>query len=561
MAAGRYRSVFHTGLPADEAFSVAEQQIRSWLGHKHLDQEAFDRGAARVGPDGQLMLVLARNTPDGAQTKRWQLREPRAEGTWVSTLTVHGPGRSRDGVRSWFWLDIELLAPPAGEPDEDVPPKPKRPGVPQLVRGLLDVLDARDSLTLLREKPILVRPPDIDALIHVVCDPERRMPVIVASAHPHRDFETWRGTVEHATRFTAGLAGLYLLDPHATEQFNREIGDTHGVWGGGVRTYLPDADPASADDSLRHRVLSSKWIEDGQNRTRVLLAGLPYRLSSEALLPRPLAGLSRALLSDASLGLGSPPSRAPESEARPEDVEKLRENLEAALELVAEAEKTEEKLARRNDELIALSAEFDAVNQRAEFLRDQVKTLRRLLVRAGRAADAHAPADERTRLPATFAEALDRLEKELPRVVFTGDLDHPLELDERPSASSWAQTAWQAMRAMNDYAEASAAGSFAGGFPAWCKNPPTGAHAISAGKVAPDESETVKNDRKMRRARLLPVPEAVDASGKVFMGAHVRLGGGGGMSAPRMHYADDVKGTGKIYVGYLGPHLPVKSTN
>lgn len=562
MSAERYRSVFHTGLPADEAFSVAEQQIRCWLGHKHLDQQAFDKGAARVGADGQLMLVLARNAPDGAQTKRWQLREPRAQGTWVSTLTVHAPGRNRGEARSWFWLDIELLVPPVTQADEDGPVKARRPGVPQLVRGLLDVVDARDSLTLLREKPILVRPPDVDTLIHVVCDPDRRMPVIVASAHPQRDFQEWRRVVESATRYTAGLAGLYLLDPHATEEFNQEIGDTHRVWGGAVRTYLPGADPASADDALRHRVLSSTWVQGGQPRARVLLSGLPYRLSSEALLPRPLAGLSRALLSNPTpLEGASPLSRTP-SDSRHEDVQDLRKNLDAALELVAEAEKTEEKIAQRNDELIALSAEFDAVNQRAESFRDQIRTLRRLLVLAGRETDANAPADEHTRLPTTFAEVLDRMDKELSRVIFTGDLDHPLDdLDSRPSASSWAQTAWQAMLAMNNYAETSVEGSFAGGFLTWCKEPPPAAHAISAGKVAPDESESVKNDPKMRRARLLPVPNTVDPSGKVFMGAHVRLGGGAGMSAPRMHYFDDVKNTGKIYIGYLGPHLPVKTTN
>jgi hypothetical protein len=129
MAVGRYRSVFHTDLPADEAFPVAEQQIRCWLGHKNLDQQAFDKGSARVGPAGQLMLVLARNAPDGTQTKRWQLREPRGQGTWVSTLTIHAPGVARDQVHSWFWLDIEFLGSSADEEEDNSRRRP-RPGVP-----------------------------------------------------------------------------------------------------------------------------------------------------------------------------------------------------------------------------------------------------------------------------------------------------------------------------------------------------------------------------------------------------------------------------------------------
>ncbi|MEV3923870.1 hypothetical protein [Actinomadura coerulea] len=248
------------------------------------------------------------------------------------------------------------------------------------------------------------------------------------------------------------------------------------------------------------------------------------------------------------------------AEALSKEVGRIKDNLDAALELVAEAEQTEQRLAQRNEELAALSIEFDAVNQRAEYLEDRVRALERRLVRAGRASDATVQPDEQTILPTSFAEVVDRTE-ELTRIEFTGDIDHPLDLDTMPSASSWAQTAWQALLAMDAYARASSEGRFNGGFPTWCKQPPAGARAISPGKIAPDESETVRSNPKMSRHRLLPVPKDVEPSGKVYMWAHVRLGAGAGMRAPRMHYFDDVKNTGKIYVGYLGPHLPVKSTN
>ena len=51
----------------------------------------------------------------------------------------------------------------------------------------------------------------------------------------------------------------------------------------------------------------------------------------------------------------------------------------------------------------------------------------------------------------------------------------------------------------------------------------------------------------------------VNACGKVFMGAHLRIGGGG--TAPRLHYFDDCSGTGKIYIGYMGLHLRNTRTN
>lgn len=34
-----------------------------------------------------------------------------------------------------------------------------------------------------------------------------------------------------------------------------------------------------------------------------------------------------------------------------------------------------------------------------------------------------------------------------------------------------------------------------------------------------------------------------------------------GIVSPRQHYYDDVSGSGKVYVGYIGRHLTKKSTN
>lgn len=298
MAAERHRAVFHPELPADQAFSAAEQQLRGRLGQKGLDQNAFDKGVPRVGP-GEPLLVLARNSADGTRTKRWQLREPKVDGSWVSTLTVHAPGRTRGRVRSWFWLDVEFLGGSSGEQDSRTG---RRASVPRLARALLGAVDAHDSLAELRARPVLVRPPDVEALIDVLCDPDRRMPVIVASAHLRREFGDWRETIDRTLWTATGLASLYPLDPHATNQFNAEIGESHRVWGGAVRTYLPDTDPASDRDAPRHRVLTASRIEDNETRARALLSGLPRRLSAEALLPPPLTGLSRALLAERPSG-------------------------------------------------------------------------------------------------------------------------------------------------------------------------------------------------------------------------------------------------------------------
>jgi hypothetical protein len=80
------------------------------------------------------------------------------------------------------------------------------------------------------------------------------------------------------------------------------------------------------------------------------------------------------------------------------------------------------------------------------------------------------------------------------------------------------------LRALQCYAEAKAARTFAGDFKTWCETPPPDAYAVPAGKVARDESQTVRNNPKWRRERELPVPAMVSASGTLFMGSHVRVG-------------------------------------
>lgn len=34
-----------------------------------------------------------------------------------------------------------------------------------------------------------------------------------------------------------------------------------------------------------------------------------------------------------------------------------------------------------------------------------------------------------------------------------------------------------------------------------------------------------------------------------------------GTKSPRMHYYDDTDNTGKIYIGYIGPHLTNRQTS
>lgn len=540
---GRYRSVFHSPMPPAEAYVAARDEMRAWLRSKEYDLTKFDNGDPRIGP-GTVLLHNAANSADGSQTWRWQLRESRDDGAWLSTLVVQAPAEPVDMAATWFWVEVEFApGDHASQTELGV-----RAGVPRLARGLLSRVQSHDSLALLTNEPALVSRDGVDDLIDIICDPERRLPTVLASAHPGLDFEEWRGVVARVTWFVPGLASIYLLDPLGTAAFQEAIGRSHAVWGGALRTYLPDVDPAVAAEALRHRVLSPMRILADPSRAAGILSVLPRRLASEAPLPRPLAGVNRILLTQTS---SSPASS--DLEAMQSQVTALIEERELALDLAEDQEGRANAFFEQRESALAELVERE---QRVLDLENAVRSLRNRLVASDRANEAYLPADEPTLPPATFAELLDWMEIELASVEFTGSRQTLLPLDRSPESSTWVRSSWEVLCALQAYAGAKAAAIFAGDFKMWCENPPSGSYAIPAGKVVRDESETVRNNAKWRREREFPVPAEVEPSRRIFMGAHIRIGASAsGRISPRLYFHDVTAKTGKIYVGYLGRHL------
>jgi hypothetical protein len=232
---------------------------------------------------------------------------------------------------------------------------------------------------------------------------------------------------------------------------------------------------------------------------------------------------------------------------------RLAQDRDAALALAEEEEDRANTLFAQREIALAELAERD---QRVLYLDNQVRALRRRLVDIGRPADAFLPAEIPPTPPATFADLLDWAGTTLSRLEFTGDSDASLNLDHSPESSTWVRSSWEVMRAMQSYADAKSVGKFHGDFRTWCESSPEGAYVIPAAKVARDESETVRSNTKWRRQREFPVPTEIYPSGRLFMGAHVRIGASaGGQISPRLHFHDATSQTGMIYVGYLGRHL------
>lgn len=535
-----YRTAFELKLDFRDSVARVREQLRTWLREKQYDVERFDNGSPSVGHQ-VVLLHVAKNAVCG-----WQLRESKLNGvTWVSTIAVRGNARRQ----TWVSVNIEPTAPR----DVNVPAT----APPNLVRLLLDAVDAFDGEAQLRSQPIAVHSEsDVEDLLEIVCAEDRRLPVVVGAAPIGVPFEGWRRDTARLMRDLVGLSSLYVLDPASAQRFNAGIGEAHWIGGGSIRTYLPGVDPAVEADALRHRVLSRRRIEAEPRRAARVLAALPRQLAANSLPPAALRGLDLSLTDFSRSAI--PRQRR---DSREQELTTEVGVLTSLLESADDAERQlKDTVSQQQDELLDLTADLELTRNELELRDATIRALRKRLADLDRHAEAYAPADVPDPLPTSFAEVFYRLDQLVPFVFFTGDSGPALDLDEHAAHSSWAQLAWQTLLAFADYARAKQEGWSGGDFKLWCETPADGGRVISAGKVARDESETVRKNKKFASERTLPVPGDVVPDGHVFMGAHVRLGTSATVS-PRMHFYDATSSHHAIYVGYIGRHLPNTSTS
>ena len=200
-----------------------------------------------------------------------------------------------------------------------------------------------------------------------------------------------------------------------------------------------------------------------------------------------------------------------------------------------------------------------AEEERAEAER-RLRYVRKQLIVAGRAdvAWTEPELDVRDIRPDTFVDLLERL-VELEHVSFTGDDGVTLDLDKHGNSRSWAGKTWDALLALDDYARISVTEGFAGDVTAYLADTPAACRTFSGNRHASTESGDVQRNPQLRAPRELPVPAEIDPSERVFMGAHFKIAQSATIS-PRMHYLDATARTQVIYVGYIGPHLPLSTS-
>ncbi len=591
-----YRAFFNVG-KQHELTEMVEEQLHSWMKRKRWRYDDLAEGSVVTVADEARCVVLGEHLQDGSRTRRYRFLQDGQGGQWITELTIY-QSRNDDG---WVWLEIDQ---PEGAP---------RAGTPGLASMLVEVLTVRDGDHSLTAQPIPALTADVDTVIGAVTDPNRRGLVFVSGSLSDADIPLpkWNGFVSMILKETVGLSSAYLLDPESTEEFNRRLPKSHQVRPYTVRTYRPDVHLDEPLDSERHRILSTNTIvRDNPQWLQKLLGTRAREAAISASLPAAVRRVDRrlrdaldTLLLDRTAASASETLVEFPTATSPSTVESGTDHVTGAIQvmlqqLFGDDAVTEDSLRRLGQ--LALEGKSgrratDDARQRLATLENQVdageNAIRRLTelledeqIERAQSEGENAEMDrlirflqtklasmgspdawvipEKTQIdtpPGSFGDLLGRLQ-ELKNVVFTGDHTHALELDDHEVLGTWASKCWRALLALEDFVELSLSGKFSGSVETYLSTTPAGAHGFPVNRHASSESEDVGKNPKYRRPRTLPVPTDVDPSGEVFMDAHFKIAQFR-LISPRMHYYDDNSRSGKVYVGYIGCHLPTKKTN
>ncbi|WP_328333481.1 hypothetical protein [Streptomyces sp. NBC_00455] len=559
-----HRSVF-TVPDADTLLDTVRWMSGQWLKKKYRTSVPLGTGQHTLD-DASVLLSQAAYDDQGAEyATRIQLREDKPEATWRTTVTAV---RSTTGDGGTAGVDLECFPNTA---------QALRGSKPNLIRDLVGELEPCDGLSRLSVNALRVTRDRVHSLLDVLCDPERQMPTLVA-ARPVQADPLWSDRVAGTMRNVAGDASTYLLwDLAAVDAFREAIGHDHRVSPGCVRTFMPLVDPAWAADAPRHRLMgSSRWTDQADQTWRGV-ARRVHTLALERPLPRQLSSVMfpdrvaeqhrqerRESMDKARLLASVPAQRTGERD------EELRAEVALLNGLLDQADKELSELGRSidlaeraststRDQLQAVISDrdgeiedhlttLDALQQ----ARAEADRLRLLLLRQGRADEVVEAAESLPGIPASFEELWERL-GELEHLAVTADQRVTFRLDEHPMSRTWAAKGWTALVALDSYAAAAKAG-FNGGFYQFCMSPPAGAKPYPTKQIAMTESAPTME--QYGHERMFPTPGGERAE----MQAHLKLAARGTI-APRVYFLDEVKGAGRLVVGYVGPHLTNMMTN
>ena len=386
-------------------------------------------------------------------------------------------------------------------------------------------------------RPTALRATDIDAFAALLARHDRDLPVVALTRARDTDPKRCLEAGIRTAQVLAGSAAVYLLDEGAEGAFTDLVGPESAVTEGAVRLYLPGFSPDEASP-WRHHVLEPERVARDPDAVGSTIVQLLAPAIASRRAPCEYEQLRPLLRHGSSVdGNGSTEAERRDLEARVRDLEG--------------------QLGRRESDLLDLVAELEGASHDLNLLQAA------LAQNESRTRTSNGPADTGGPIPPDadcLSTAASQAQRYLQGIVLPIEACRDLEeLDRKIESGAWGRAAWRALRALDAFARDV---EFGPGFWQWCDadRSPYGWPA-SPKKLAMRESESVMSNDRLRRMRLFPVDLKVDPAGRVEMQAHLKIAEGGNHQIPRIYFYDDRKGaTGKVHIGYFGPHRHVPNT-
>lgn len=581
-----YRTLFAVP-PSHDVIELSLTTLSRWLSRGPGGQDVDIRRPGRytLGRQSTATVVWHQNPDEGVRFLRLKTESERRGAVWRSVVTaVSDPGRATDRT-VWIDLTADVLGPGSSEHRIDVSP-------PDVARMFLRSAPCSDGAAAVGEEPAIVRGRDdraVESMLAAIGDDARRMAVVVTGSPTDLTVADWQTAMARVLDRAAGMYSGYILDRAAQERVAARLPREFGIPSGGVRTFRPRPRPHDPADSHRHPRLGAQTMDRARSggRVRPWVGRALMQSVREVVIDTPLPGELRgldSLLNEEEAGL---PARAPIGGPGPAAVTHGAGRAPAPPLLPAprrdhttdqtgEVKRRDARIAaleKERDRLLAELAEAmeerDLGQERLRAARHENAWLRTKIHEEGlyALAGARAPVQRSERAPGDFEELLERMTDHaaFPHLHLTIDdpLDDVRELSGNRKERLWATRAWEALRALNDYVRYQLAHPGEGRtLHDYLRDPPEGFHSIPVKRVAAHESDTVRNRAKLSGRRIFRVPTRVHPDGMVPMFAHIKLDAEYGV-CPRLYYYPDIGPgrTNRIYIGYLGRHLPVHSTN
>lgn len=582
-----------------ENFDSSIQSISNWLTKKKgAPVNLFEENTYRDFTDETNLSVMISHAKDSDYKKILILEE-------TEFLEFHTEILISFGENQWIWVQSESTQEFVAMP-------------PTFIKEILPLSSNRVKET---EFTLVLNSEDIDLMVGNLLDDYRTTPVFIASTDfDNYKFEKLSGSLSKWHQTMVGIGEIFLLSPEATAEFNKNYPyDGYMLTPWSVRVFRPGLDFEDYKESKKHRNIGEKRVLSRAKfkENRILIARIARSIFNTWSLPEyvNIAKNEFAIKANRELLYGTQEESAGIIEARKKsqndhnisdslpfphiqsleileavkesseilDVENINsefifdmaEALYDISKFKARRQKIEDKLQeqQQNISLLTEEKEFQVdltedVQIQLEESKDevfrltkQVQYLQNKLIKIGKAEDAFQFETSIDDTPENFVDLIERLtQHNLSHVVFTGDKKIAYSLDEIDTKSTAVRNVWQALFCLNDYGRYKIdRGS--GSLYQYLKNTPQGFFNYGVNNYRASESDTTM--QQFGYQRVFTVPKSDESpDGSIEMKSHFRIKSTDfGTKEPRLHLSDFTDIDGRIYVGYIGPHLDTKSTN